>query len=71
MEEHTHTLILTDAELNILNTIVRQSKVSATAEEIILLRQGKSTSPLLDLVYRIATLWEERLTKPVDETKIN
>ncbi len=63
MAETPNTLLLSDEELKVLSDLVRQSKITATTEELLLLKLGKSNSPLLDLVYRIAVMWEQRMSE--------
>lgn len=63
MTPHQNTLTFTDAELKALNDMARQSKVTATAEELLLIKLGRSSSPLLDAVWTIAVAWETRFNE--------
>ena len=55
-----NTLLLSDEELKVLSELVRQSNITASSEELLMLKMGKSSSVLLDLVYKIAVQWEQR-----------
>lgn len=63
MTEYTNTLLLSDEELKVLNDLVRQSKVTASAEELLMVRMGRSASPLLDVVFKVGVLWETRMNE--------
>lgn len=58
---NVNTLLLSDEELKTLSELVRQSKITASSEELLMLKMGKSSSVLLDLVYKIAVQWEQRV----------
>lgn len=60
MDESLNTLSFTDQELNILNDIIRQHKVTLTNEELTLLVTGKRSTPLAELTLKIAIAWEQR-----------
>lgn len=60
MSDTTNTLLLSDDELKALNDVVRQSKVTASAEELLLIKLGKFNSPLLDVVFKVGVAWETR-----------
>ena len=73
-ETTTNTLLLSDEELKALNDVVRQSKVTASAEELLLIKLGKFNSPLLDVVYKVGVAWETRnneLQNPVASVDSN
>ena len=59
----TNTLVFTDEELKVLNDLVRQSKVTASTEELLMIKFGKSNSPLLDVVFKIGSAWETRMAE--------
>ena len=63
MTTHVNTIELTDEELKALNEMARQSKVTATAEELLLIKLGRSSSPLLDCVFKVAVAYENRLAE--------
>lgn len=60
MENHVNTLLLSDEELKALSDAIRASKVTATTEEIILVKMGKSAAPLLDVTFKVVSAWETR-----------
>lgn len=64
-----NTLLLTDEELKALSDIARQSKVTASTEELLMIKLGKSNSPLLDVVYKVAVAWENRANELNAEAK--
>jgi hypothetical protein len=59
-DANVNTLLVSDDELKALSDVVRQSKVTASAEELLLIRLGKFNSPLLDVVYKVGVAWETR-----------
>jgi hypothetical protein len=59
-ENHVNTLLLSDEELKALSDAIRASKVTATTEEIILVKMGKSAAPLLDVTFKVVSAWEAR-----------
>ena len=63
MTDYMNTLLLNDDELKVLNDIVRQSKVTASAEELLLIKLGRSSSPLLDVVFKVGVQWENRMNE--------
>jgi hypothetical protein len=58
--KNVNTLLLSDEELKALSDAVRQSKVTATTEEILLVKMGKSAAPLLDVTFKVVSAWEQR-----------
>lgn len=60
MEPTLTNLSFTDAELGILNDIVRQHKVTVSNEELVLLLMGKRSTPLVDLTVKVGSAWEKR-----------
>lgn len=59
--EHVNIIEVTDSELKALNDMVRSSKVTATTEEILLIRLGRSSSPVLDVTLKVGSLYENRM----------
>ena len=61
MEEPIITILqLTDDQLNVLNQIVREHKITLSNEELAWVALGKRKSPLIDLLINVATVWEKR-----------
>ena len=53
------TLEFTTEELKALYDLVRQAKVTATTEELLSVTLGKAQSPLLSVVYKVMSSWQE------------
>lgn len=51
-------LEFTDEELKTLCDLVRQTKITATSEELLAVTLGKASSPLLAVVYKIMSSWQ-------------
>lgn len=59
-----------DEELKTLSDLVRQAKVTATAEEILAVTLGQTSSPLLAVTYKVMASWQAReadLNKTADD----
>jgi hypothetical protein len=62
-DPHQNYLILTDQELEVLNNIIRTTKLDLTAEQTLMIRMGKQNHPVLDLTFKIAAAWEQRMAE--------
>ena len=62
---HITQLEFSDEELNILNDLVRQHKVTISNEDLVLLMMGKKSTPIVSLTVKIGQAFEKR----VDELK--
>lgn len=60
MTVKVNTLTLSDAELDALNQIVRSYKITATGQEILMLKFNKQESPILDSITKVVMAWENR-----------
>ena len=68
MEPFKTTIDFTDEELKVLNDVLRQTKVTFTSEEALLMKLGRASNNLLDLTHKIAVLYEQRLVEVKKET---
>ena len=59
-EQHLNTINLSDTELKALSEMVRQSKLTVTAEELVLVKLGRHDSPIIDVTFKVASAWEIR-----------
>jgi hypothetical protein len=59
--EYLNPLMLTDKELEMLSSMIRSFKLDLSTEEALLIQLGKKKHPVLDLTYKIAVCWEDRL----------
>lgn len=59
-DEKLTSISFTDAELFVLNDMVRKHQVSLPSEDLVLLLMGKKTSPLPTVVLKVATEFEKR-----------
>lgn len=51
---------LTDVELDALNQVVRSYKITATGQEMLMLKFNKTASPVLDAITKVVMAWERR-----------
>lgn len=63
MDEQTEKINmveLSDTELDALNQIVRSYKITATGQEILMIKFNKQGSPILDAITKVVVAWEQR-----------
>ena len=58
--EKINMVELTDTELDALNQVVRGYKITATGQEMLMLKFNKTASPVLDAITKVVMAWERR-----------
>lgn len=60
MGEHITNIEFTDQELKTLYDVLLSTKITASAQELLLLKMGKNQSAVLDVTFKVAQSWETR-----------
>lgn len=60
MEPFKNVIELTDEELKVLNDVLRNTKVTFSSEEALMIKLGKASNPVLDLTFKVAVIFEDR-----------
>ena len=60
MEPFKTNIEFTDEELKVLNDVLRNTKVTFSSEEALMIKLGKANNPVLDLTFKVALVFEAR-----------
>jgi hypothetical protein len=67
MEPFKTNVDFTDEELRVLNDVLRQTKITFSSEDALLMKLGRATHPILDLTHRIAVIFDNRVAESKKE----
>jgi len=68
MTQKVTTIEFSDDELKVLNDVLRNTKVTFSSEEALLIKLGRASNPVLDLTHKVALIFERRVSEIQKET---